>query len=275
MLKIKPNPRRYLLAFMDTEGGILETPLRELSMLVSYIIKSDKDFKKMQYEGSVFHLLNFQLSCETEKPILRSHLHAINLLLKAHTCDGLICVAWNAKHDAKVMCRYFVNKNVHFVDAITWAKKLTKFNSYKQSNIMKKYDMGIQEHSSLMDAIDMMSIMKYIQIDYETNGKLSVEDIKIETGVQGSDRIFERIINSNLLKPFSIAGISNKDENYSVYEIVGVKYKVRKGFENASSQNYKGYGLYEYNDLKNRYVLIKERAKKISVIESIVTKHFK
>lgn len=261
---------RYLLAFIDTEGGILETPLRQISLLFNFTIKADKDFKNVKCEEQVFHLLNFQLCSDKNKPNLNSQLYAMKLLQKRHSCEGIVCIAWNAVHDARVLSKYIKNDNIFFADAISWAKRITKFPSYKQQNIMKQYDMGVQDHSSLMDCIDMMEIMKFIQLDYETKGKLSVEDLKIEAKLQGAEGVLRRIIDSNILKPFSINSVSSEKDKYSYYEMLGEKYKIRTGF--VKSETYKGYGLYEHDAIKDRYVLIKDKTKKKNIIEAIIDK---
>lgn len=277
ILALKQN--KYLLAFLDTEGGILETSLREISLIVKYIVKADKNFTKLSYETDTFHVLNLQISDEnkSKSPNLKIYSTCLDFLLKSYKCEGVLCIAWNAKHDAKIIKTYFSSDFFYFIDGIAWAKRLTKFHSYKLSSIMDKYNMGKQKHGSFEDVLDMINVMKYIQVDYETGGKLSIEDLKIESNIQSSDEIFKRIINSNKFKPFSMENVPIKQDQdvYSFYEIIGEKYKIRNGFHKATSADfYRGYGLYEYDTLKNRYMLIKDKSKKNSVIKTILDKYF-
>lgn len=262
--------KKYLVSFLDTEGGILHAPLKELSMLFLFTIKTNKSFNRMIYDTSTFHLLNLQTLDVNKKPVLTSHIDSLNILIKYHKCEGIICFGWNVRHDARVLKEYFDHTNVLFVDTIQWAKSVTKFNSYKQKHLMEIYQMGTQTHSSLMDCIDMVNIMKFIQIDYENKGKLTIEDVKIEANLQKESDIFQKILSSNALKPFHIKEVQVIADNYEYYHILGSKYKIRKGFESKKNKNFKGYGLYEYDNLKNRYVLVKDTMKKLATIESIL-----
>lgn len=264
---------RYLLGFLDTEGGIIEKPLTQMSLLINYTVKSDIEFKNMKYEKPIFHLLNFESVNENKSPNLKAYKLGVKILLDHYKCKGLIIIAWNAKHDAKILLNYFNNDNIYFIDAIQWAKILTKFHSYKQKEIMKKYDLGTQQHNSLSDTMDMIECIKYIYTDYETRGKLSVEDLKIEVDIRKTDEIFERIIDDNMFKVFSIKDISIASKsNYKTYEILGEKYKIREGYEKASKTLYKGYGLYKFDTLKGRYSIVRDIELKTSIIESIKDK---
>lgn len=166
--------KRYaLVAFGDTEGQLKQNGLWSSTLVVSALVEDTRPLKLVE---RMFHLLTFDsIPSQTEslqKPF-SSHRFALKYLMRKYNAETMYVVYWNAKHDQTQLQSLYDGLSLQYVDAIAFAKKITRFPSYKLEKLIQMYGIATkQEHSSLVDTIEMMKVLQYLALDtYVVNSK--------------------------------------------------------------------------------------------------------